>query len=361
MKVLFDHLCFNQDYGGVSRYFVELIKRIPKEDIILTVKYSNNEYLIELPGKRLHSFFSNINFKGKARLIREFGKFFSIPFLLKNDFDIYHQTHYDPYAFKYLPDKVMKITTIHDMNFWTIPSYYKNNNSTMRNQIISAKKADHIITISNNSKNDICKYLNIPEEKISVIYHGINILQFNSIVPFELFKPYILFVGSRNKYKNFEGTIKSFSQLKKMHPDLQLYCAGNPASNQEINLLKSFDVLDSVMFFQASDKELIAFYKGAKVFVFPSFYEGFGIPILEAMASNCPVALSNTSCFPEIAQDAAAYFDPYNIDDITSTIDIILSDENYSSSLKKKGAKRVKDFSWDKSVKEHLKIYQSLL
>ena len=361
MKLLYDHLCFMQKFGGVPKYFVELIKRMPAKDVILTVRFSNNEYLKELSEGRISSFLSNYRFRGKARLESEIGKLFSIPVILNKDFDIYHQTHYDPYAFKYLPKKVKSVMTIHDMNFWAIPDYYAPNSRTMRNQINSAKKADHIITISNNSKNDICKYWNISEDKISVIYHGINNEQYDTMPAYTSSNPYILFVGSRNKYKNFEGILESYSRLKTKYPDLHLICAGDSSSNLDLALLDRFRIVDSVKFIQASNKQLISLYKGAKVFVFPSFYEGFGLPILESMAANCPIALSNTSCFPEIAQEAVAYFDPNDINDMTTVIENVICDEKYRSSLINKGARRVKDFSWNKSAEEHLKVYQTLL
>lgn len=361
MKILFDHLCFNQRFGGVPRYFVELIKRIPKDDVILTVRFSNNEYLKELSINNLHSFLSSVNFKGKARLEKGIGIFFSLPYLLRNDFNIYHQTHYDPYAFKYLGKKVKTVTTIHDMNYLAIPSYYTANKRKTKNQLISAKCANHIITVSNNSKNDICKYWNIPEDKISVIYHGIDTSKYANISAYESSSPYILFVGARNSYKNFEGIVNSFSLLKKKHHDLQLYCAGNQPTVQEKLFLKQAGVIDDVKFYQASDEQLISLYKGAKLFVFPSYYEGFGLPILEAMAANCPIALSNTSCFPEIAQEAGAYFNPYDVDNMTSVIDHVLSDKDYSFELKEKGNKLVKKFSWEKCAQQHMEVYESLL
>jgi len=361
MKVLYDHTCFMQKFGGVPRYFVELIKRMPLEDVILTVRFSNNEYLKELSEAKIRSFLPNYDFRGKARLESEFGKLFSIPFILNRDYDIYHQTHYDPYAFKYLSKKVKSVMTIHDMNFWAIPNYYSPKSGTMQNQITSAKKVDHIITISNNSKNDICNFWNINEDKISVIYHGINLEDYISKSAYLSDSPYVLFVGSRNKYKNFEGMLESYSRLIMKYPDLQLFCAGNSASKSDTALLHKFRIVDSVKFIQASNQELISLYKGAKVFVFPSFYEGFGLPILEAMASNCPIALSRTSCFPEIAKDAVAYFDPNDVDEMTAVIDKILSDEIYCSSLIERGARRVKEFSWDTSAAEHVKLYQSLI
>ena len=361
MKILFDHLCFNQKFGGVPKYFVELIKRIPKDDVILSVRFSNNEYLKELSIKNLYSFLSIVNFKGKARLEKFIGIILSISYLLKNNFNIYHQTHYDPYAFIFLRKKVKIVTTIHDMNYLTIPNYYKFSKKKIKNQLISMKKADHIITVSNNSKNDICKYLKIPEDKISVIYHGIDTSKYANISAHDSASPYILFVGARNAYKNFVGFVNSFAILKKKHFDLKLYCAGIYPSSSEKTFLKQAGVIDSVMFFQASDEQLISLYKGAKLFVFPSYYEGFGLPILEAMAANCPIALSNTSCFPEIAQEAGAYFNPYDINDMTSVIEKVLSDEDYCFDLKEKGEKLVKKFSWKKCAHQHMEVYQSLL
>ena len=361
MKILFDHLCFMQKFGGVPKYFVELIKRLPQEDVILTIHYSNNEHLKDLAIDRLHPFFPKLSFKGKPRIESEFGKLFSISQIIRNKFDIYHQTHYDPYAFNFLNRSVKKVTTIHDMNYWTIPEYYRRNSRLMRNQILSAQKADFIITISNNTKADISKYLNIPQDKIAVIPHGIDKNQYDHVEAYKSRNSYILYNGSRNKYKNFEGFIKSFAKLKIMHRDLLLFCAGQPAREHELRLLKYLEIENSVKFYQATDQQLISLYKGAKVFVFPSFYEGFGLPILEAMASNCPIALSNTSCFPEIAGDAGAYFNPYDTDEIARVIHNIIINEEFSNDLRKKGTNRIKNFSWEKSAQRHLEVYQSLL
>ncbi len=361
MKVLFDHLCFNQRHGGVPRYFVELIKRLPSNDVIMTVRFSNNEYLKEIDLGRLSSFLPGLTFRGKPRIENSIGKLFSIPALIKNNFDIYHQTHYDPYAYRYLNKNVKIVTTIHDMNYWTISGYYSANNRKKQNQLVSAIKADHIITVSENSKEDLCKHLNIPEKKVSVVYHGISTDQYNETDAYDSPDPYILFVGSRNEYKNFEGIIKSFARLKKKYPDLKLYCAGSPVRKPEIMILKELQLSDSVIFIQASNRQLISLYKGAKVFVFPSFYEGFGIPILEAMAANCPIALSNTSSFPEVAQDAGAYFNPHDVDHMTSVIDNLLNNEQYRRSLIEKGNKRIKEFSWDNCARRHLEIYNYLI
>ena len=362
MKILYDHLCFWQKYGGVPRYFVELMKRMPKDMYINTVKYSSNEYLKELPQIHYHPFLGNLKFKRKARLESEFGKLFSIPYLLKGQFDIYHQTHYDPYAYKYLPKRIRTVTTIHDMNFYAIPEFYNRFILLKIHMKTSIRKADKIITVSNNSKKDICNYLNVPSEKVSVIYHGIDLEKFGKE---SIFKPttypYILYVGTREKYKNFDNMLNAFSLLKAKYPDLWLYCAGTYPLKTEMEMLVKYKIDHAVKFIQATDDELISLYKNAQLFVFPSYYEGFGLPILEAMAAKCPMALSNTSCFPEIARGAASYFDPYDIDSMVDSMEHILSDDLYKQKIVAEGTERVKHFSWEECVMKHLELYKNLL
>ena len=362
MKILYDHLCFWEKYGGVPRYFVELMKRIPPELYIETVKFSNNEYLKELPQIHYYPFLKGMKFKRKARLESEFGKLFSIPYLIRGNFDIYHQTHYDPYAYKYLSRRIKTVTTIHDMNFYAIPEYYSKSPLLKRHMEISIKRADKIITISKNSKKDICNYLNIPEDKITVIYHGIDLNKFSKKIDLNhSLNPYILYVGSREKYKNFNRLLEAFSIIREKYPDLWLVCVGNSPSKTEVNAIAAKELIKVVKFIQASDDELIYLYKNALLFVFPSLYEGFGLPILEAMAARCPLALSNASCFPEIALDAASYFDPKDIDSMALAIERILQDEQFRKDIISKGAQRVTSFSWEKSVEQHLDVYKSIL
>lgn len=360
MKILFDHLCFWQKYGGVPKYFTELIKRLPVDDVILTVKLTNNEYVKDL-GVNVVPFLPNMAFRGKSKVESLLGRIWSIPHLMHDKFDIYHQTHYDPYAYKYLSPSVKKVTTIHDMNFFTIPSLYTSFSQRLKtDQIVSMNKADHIITISNCSKNDICRYLNCAEDKISVIYHGIDKVRFSSANIIEQKNEYILFVGGRDKYKNFEGLVMAFAALKN-YSDLYLYCSGLAPSKHDLDMIRKYNLDGRVRFFQSTNAELVDLYANAVCFVFPSFYEGFGLPILEAMAAGCPVVLSNTSCFPEIAQDAGEYFDPYSVDSIKKAIDNVLSNKQYRQLLIERGHRRVADFSWDKCAEAHINVYKSLL
>lgn len=363
MKILFDHQCFWERYGGVSKYFVEIMKRIPQSDWTLCLKYTNNnEYVKMLDGINVKAFLPNCNFRGKATLVREIGKLFSIPSIIKGNYDIYHPTHYDTYGFPFIPKGVKTVTTIHDLNYYRIPEYY---GGKLTRLAICQKKwalhSDHIITISENTKNDIIDIWNIDPTKISVIYHGINSVRPNLNDLPKRAKPYILFVGRRNAYKNFEAVIKAFAIYSQKVTDLELVCTGVPFNQHELNLLKTNDILNKTHCFQASEAELFSLYVNARMFIFPSFYEGFGMPILEAMSAGCPVLLSKSSCFPEIAQNAACYFNALDIDELISKIAVINESESYRSELISKGFARVNYFSWDKCAEQHLKVYKSIL
>lgn len=361
MKILYDHLCFWQKYGGVPRYFIEIMKRISPENYVCTAKISNNEYLKEI-GVETIPFLPKVKFRGKSRIEAEVGKLISIPIIKKGNYDIYHQTHYDTYAYKYLPKNVRTVTTIHDLNFYAIPQFYSSKRVLKKHLETSVKLADHIITISNNSKKDLIKYLGCAEDKISVIYHGIDLGKFSPSVSSPIIgNPYILYVGARNKYKNFDSVIKAFSVLKIKYSDLKLYCAGIAPNSCEVDLLKKYNIKNDVLFFQSSDLQLIDLYRNAVLFVFPSYYEGFGLPILESMAAGCPVVLSNTSSFPEIAGNAGMYFNPYDIDSMIHAMESVILDLEIRNQMIHIGKERVKSFSWEESVAKHIAIYESLI
>lgn len=359
MKVLYDPFCFSEFYGGVSRYFTEVISHFPVDvQYSIPLKYTNNEYYPKL-GLDYKEFLKNKRFKGQCTLI----KLLNIPELrrtiAKEKFEIYHQTHYDTMIFDLLPKSTKKIVTIHDLNFFAIPQFYNPKSLLKIKQIESIKKADYIITVSQNTKADLIKYFNIPESSISVIYHGVSKVV-EDIQPYKLDKPYILFVGARNAYKNFENTAKAFSQIN-IKKDFYLICTGNPFSSSENELLQKLNIFDSVKQIKASEKVLSSLYRGALCFIYPSYYEGFGIPLLEAMTNNCPIICSNKSCFPEVASNAALYFDPNSIDEISDRINQIIKDSKLRDDLITKGQIRVKDFSWDKSSEEHVKLYDSII
>ena len=366
MKILYDYLCFHEKYGGVSKYFVNMLKQFPLDvQYEISVKYAKNEYIKTLPNIKLNNNLNRIDIRGKWRLFNFVNRNYLKIKLFSGNYDIYHQTHYNPFAYKYLPSTKKSVMTIHDMNFFVIPEAYKNDKLA---QILaewqkkSVSKADKIIVVSKNTKKDLIDIWNIPEEKIVVCYHGrddISIENFNLKRKFQ--QPYILFVGTRHIHKNFAKYLSAFKVVSERNKDLILVCTGSPFNSSECNLINDYRLSDKIFQISVDENEMAALYHNAEVFVYPSLYEGFGLPLLEAMNAQCPIICSNTSCFPEICEKAALYFNPYSIDDMVDVTTEILNNSSLKMKLIEEGNKRKKMFSWKKCTEEHIGVYKSMM
>ena len=359
IKVFYDHQMFShQRIGGVSKYFAELLRHMPCEMWTTSTWLSNNQYVKDFKLFETKSFFTNNSFKGQGRIMLELGIPYTLYRLRKRDYDVYHQTHYESFSLCGIGNKPM-VTTIHDMNFFT----YNKNERLMRDTIKSLNRADKIIAISENTKTDVINMLNIDPAKIEVMYRWFNKLNMSEIPTQRLLKQeYVLYVGSRSQeFKNFKNFVKAFSILSSKYNNIYLICTGVGFSNDEVNLLKELDIYDKARTIFASEKQMLQLYRDAMMFVYPSVYEGFGMPILEAMRCGCPCVIANASCFPEIAKEAAGYFDPHDIDSIADAMCKVATDSAYRKRLVEKGNLRVCDFSWQKTADAHIKVYESLV
>jgi glycosyltransferase involved in cell wall biosynthesis len=357
LKILYDPQIFIwQKFGGISRYFYELIKNL---DVDITYRFplylSNNRYIKCGDISNHFHFFYNTEFKGKYRIMNQFNR---IGFYrtVKKNFDILHPTYYDPYFLNYIKHKPF-VLTVHDMIH---EQYDMNDTATTRNKRLLCEKAIKIIAISENTKKDLINLFNIDAEKITVIYEG------QSLCPpktqsMNLPNYYILFTGQRDRYKNFNRFVTAFSILAQKYKDLQLICTGSPFTQKERILFNNLKISQSVQCFFVCDEQLAELYQKAQLFVFPSEYEGFGIPILEAFACGCPIVLSNTSCFPEIAGNAGVYFNPQEIDDMVFAIQKVLDSDNLRKTMIEKGTKKLTNYSWKKMGKEISTLYKSIV
>jgi glycosyltransferase involved in cell wall biosynthesis len=222
------------------------------------------------------------------------------------------------------------------------------------------ERATGIIAISESTKKDIVERFNTDPNKIKVIYHGVSEFETDEentrIVP----EQYFLFVGKRTHYKNFYFFIQCIESFLIKDPTLKVVCVGAKFNNLEIQYFKDLKVLENIKYINADDSMLGNLYRYAVAFVYPSLYEGFGMPILEAFKNSCPVLLSNTSSLPEIAGEAALYFNPKDINSVKASIYKILNDESFRDNLIKKGIERVKKFSWNTTVEQTLQFYRAL-
>jgi glycosyltransferase involved in cell wall biosynthesis len=367
MKVFFDHQIFTeQTHGGISRYFFELMDEFESHDekLISSTIFSNNEYLRFSNKRSSIPFFPNTHFKGKIRLMNGVNKCNSERILRNGNYDVFHPTFYDPYFLKSIGGKPFVITVYDLINekFKDRFDYLKLEEDITNNKYLLMTEASKIIAISESTKKDIVDFYQIDKNKIEVIYLGNSLLKKSdneaAIFNFE----YVLFVGKRSMYKNFLFTIKSVHHLLKKYK-LKFVCfGGGRFSMQEIELIQKLELQEYVIHYNKyDDNSLHNLYSNALFFIFPSLYEGFGLPLLEAFSSNCPVLSSDAGSLKEIGGNAAVYFDPINKESLYSRFLEMIESEEIRSNAAMKGHLRLKDFSWEKTFSETINVYNSVL
>jgi glycosyltransferase involved in cell wall biosynthesis len=359
MKILYDYqIFFLQKYGGISTYFANLVKYLNKEFV------TSNVYAPLYQSK----IFQDLNLKefihGKkieeiprfsTKLIKTFNELFFEIYLKKYKPDIIHHTYFEK---KFSFNKIKKIITVYDCiheKFYNIKNHKKK----------SIESADHVICISKNTQKDLLEIYGINENKTSVVYLGScfsnNINNFNSI---NLKKDsYILFVGNRFRYKNFINFIKSISLSKLLKNNIYIVCFGiYPFSKYEKDFFtkESIDV-NKIKFIYGDNRTLQDLYSNAMMLVYPSLYEGFGLPVLEAMSLGCPVVCSYNSSLNEVGGEAVEYFDPKNIYDIRLSIERVYSSQLLRNKMIAKGLKQSAKFTWENCANQTLSVYKKVL
>lgn len=382
MKVLFDHQIFSlQQYGGISRYFFELMQNLERSrgvEILLPLLYSDNFHL-KGNSRFDHAPFANaVRFNlrkrlrhavSKRKLLKDLDQVravernrnreHTIQVMKKQDFDIFHPTYFDAYFLDYLNGKPFVLTvpdTIHER----FPCDLLKQDADPGKRRRLCENASAIIALSQNTKEDIAHYFQVDTDKINVIYPGLTDLGIEA-VPFALPERYILFVGRRDLYKNFLFFMKAISPLLQEEEDLHLFCAGGGGfSTDEEACLKRLGIHDRVLQYDISDRSMGRVYGKALVFAFPSLYEGFGIPLLEAFSMACPVVLSQASCFQEVAGSAGLYFDPSDEPSIYHACKKMIHDRALREAMIQRGTERAKAFSWAQCGKETEAVYRSI-
>jgi len=366
MKILYDHQIFtSQKYGGISRYFYELVREFDDTQEVtceISLLVSNNHYISDKKFINYIDLLPNKQFRGKHRIFNLFNKPYSILKLKEQNFDVFHPTYYDPYFLKYLGDKPF-VLTVYDMIHEKFSDMFLTTDKTSEQKRLLVEKATKIIAISQSTKNDLMELFGTDESKIEVVYLGNSMFpKPNITLSFEMPKKYLLFVGSRGGYKNFERFIKGVASIVNQNKELFVVCAGGGKfSSGEMQLLSDLDIVNQVVQYNLDDESLAYFYKNALAFIFPSLYEGFGIPVLESFACGCPLICSDVSSLPEIAGDGACYFDPYSEESIKNAVLKVLEDTELREDLISKGYERLKRFSWKQTAEQTKKIYERVL
>lgn len=387
-KVLFDSQAFDmQTHGGVSRYVSELISHLQGKVIpILELSESSNIYArnmnmvadkdtykefchrYRIPFKRIvFKIIYNIRHGHYANwdMMPKFNIFNAEKLLKQGDFDLFHPTFFDPYFLKYIKAKPY-VVTVHDMIVEKYPEYFQSVKKQIRQKRLVVTNASHIIAVSQCTKNDLRAIYGIPSERITVIHHGVDATpcQYSQTRKYDF--PYILYVGDRaGGYKRFVDFVRALSSVLCKCPDLRLVCVGRSFTKREQDLFSQLNIQDKVeSTFADTDQKMADLYHYAKAFVYPSEYEGFGLPILEAFKYECPVVLNNASCFPEIAGDAALYFEFGTTESqgLSHMLETILSwtpEERAKHLMLQR--QRLSIYSWEKSARQHAEVYNNVI
>ncbi len=361
MKVTFDSQIFTlQEYGGISRYICSLashLANIEGVDANIVAPFYINAYLVKLP-QYLVSGIKIPRIPKTEIIVHLCSLFFARGVIARQAPQIIHETYFSPKPVA--PKGVCAVVTVYDMIHELFPSNMNNKHSNWKR--IAIQRADHIICISECTRKDLLKLYDLSEDKVSVVYLGFDAL-IPSVVKIEKRKPYLFYVGHRSDYKNFEGFLKAYANSYWLSNNFDVVCFGGGAfSSVEKKLIKELNLSDEQLHqITGNDEQLANYYRDAALFVYPSLYEGFGIPPLEAMSLGCPVACSNTSSIPEVVSDAAEYFDPNDTESIRAAMELVLTSTERQTDLINKGYKRCTQFTWERCAQETLAIYNKLV
>lgn len=367
MRIAFDYQTFTlQSYGGISRYFTKLTQELLRleQQVQIFAPLHQNTYLASLPksvvnGRRI------LHYPSKTtRLFLEYNRIISRHQLSHWKPDLVHETYYSRWGSA--PKGCPTVVTVYDMIHELYSNYFSKFDGTTKIKKNAVNRADHVICISENTRNDLVRLFNIPAKKISVVLLGFDQFITEKSLADNLFsapKPYLLYVGARGGYKNFSRFLRAVSASEILMKDFNVVAFGSSTfSNAELAFIASLGFAENQVQHVGGDDALLgSYYSAARAFIYPSLYEGFGIPPLEAMAHGCPVISSNASSMPEVIGAACVYFNPIDIGDMRQAIESVVYSDAKVSALKVLGAERLAFFSWSKCARETLDIYRSLI
>jgi glycosyltransferase involved in cell wall biosynthesis len=371
MRIGFDakRAFFNK--SGLGSYSRNLIQG-------LAHTYPENDYILYTPGTNFDLFEPNQEcltikepYQLSHRMFKAYWRSFYLAYqLIKDRIEIYHGlSHEIPFNF---PKKQVKsVVTIHDLIFLRLPYLYR-----ALDRIIYTKKfsyscqtSDRIIAVSNQTAHDVVEFFNIPPEKIDVVYQGCNpvfnteisriekeILRMKYLLP----KSFILYVGTIEERKNLLTLIKAMHYGK---IDMPLVVIGKktPYLNKVIEFIERHSIINIIFCDIIQNQDLPGIYQLADLFVYPSIFEGFGIPILEALYSKVPVITSKGSCFAEAGGAYTIYVDPNNIEEMAAAIKKVLSDFDLQEKMKSEGYKYARKFDDAKVCNNIMQVYQKVM
>ena len=362
MRIYYDGEIFKaQSAGGISRYFSNLISRLPQDYIpYLTISQPRKFLFPSHPNLKILKYkqFYPSDFS------RKFEKYYFRAIAAFNHYDIVHPTYYSLLTRQEISKYRSPIVlTVYDMIHEIFRNQIDPSSKLIERKRKAIRAAQEIICISENTKKDLINWYLVPEEKISVTYLASSIdASLSHGVEEVPCRPYYLYVGSRDAfYKNFDTLLFAFAKVVSVQPEIRLCIVGEALNQTETKLIAELGLNASIEHFgYASDNHLAKLYRCSIAFVYPSLYEGFGLPPLEAMSCGTAVVASNSSSLPEVIGDAGILFDPKATRDLADILLSLLDSSAKRDRLIAKGYQRAQAFSWDKTVSQTLDVYNSV-
>lgn len=359
LNIWFDDRIFTiQQYGGISRYYSEMAAGLLAlgQRVRMDAPLHINRYIA---GLSCHRGIGLPYFRGATRICQGYNGLFEASRMRAFAPDIVHETYFRSASPP--SGRARRVLTVYDL------IHERFDDPSMRDALSTARRAavmrsDHIICISRHTQRDLMDMFGVEESRTSVIHLAASLQPLaDPARPVEA--PYILYVGPRDRYKNFQCLLRAYASLPDVMRDFNILCIGGGAfSAAELEGMLSLHIPQGrVIQMSGDDRVLTACYQHAAVFVYPSLYEGFGIPPLEAMQCGCPVICADSSSLPEVAGDAAMLFDPQSAQSLAASMLRMLSSTGVSRSFIEKGRERAAGFSWSRCAGRTLQLYRELL
>ncbi len=327
-----------------------------------------NNYLAELPSGMVRGVKGGKRPQRGGRVFDWVGDIFDRAAISRTNPDIVHETYYARKVI--VPASIPTVLTVFDMiqeRFaCRFPGQFPPRDDIVNRKAAAISRASHVICISENTRRDLLELYKLDSKKVSVVHLGYDLLnggRDSDRLTFNDTLPYLLYVGERAGYKNFKALLRAYAGSTWLRNNFRIVCFGGGAFRaDEMELAKELAIkpyqLEQV---GGGDDVLVSYYQRAAAFIYPSLYEGFGIPPLEAMALGCPVICSNTSSIPEVVGDAGEYFDPERIDSICASVEVVLQSAEKRADLIQKGFRKCNGYSWDRCAAKTLEIYRGLV
>lgn len=365
MRIVFDHQIFSmQVYGGISRYFVELANHltVTKEAQVRVISpIYVNAYLASKSPEVAVTGLKMPLMKRTGRIYRTINQALARPLASLHHPDLVHETYYAAQA--RAPKGCKVVLTVYDMIHERFPESFSKKSTDAQDKVAAVQRADHVICISEHTRQDLISLCGVARAKTSVIHLGFALGKASTHVEPPVRGSFLLYVGGRSGYKNFAGLLQAYASSPDLLKNYQLVAfGGGVLTANELDLVRQLGIpAGQLIQIPGGDDVLAGLYRHAAAFIYPSLYEGFGIPPLEAMSFDCPVVCSNTSSIPEVVGDAARMFEPSSPEQIAQAIEAVVGDADLRHALVSRGRDRVKHFSWATCAQQTLSVYKTVL